>query len=106
MFLYNVTVNIDENIENEWIEWMRNVHIPDVMATGCFTSARMSQLLGEVAEASGPTYAIQYVYPDEATLERYQKEFAPKLQAAHTKRYENQFVAFRTLMKITEEWAI
>jgi hypothetical protein len=104
MFLYNVTVNIDQAIESEWLEWMRTVHIPDVIATGCFTTARMAKLLGEVAEASGPTYTIQYTYPDEVTLERYQKEFAPKLQAQHSKRYENQFVAFRTLMQVEAEW--
>ena len=33
MILYNVTIAIDNNIENEWKKWMSEVHIPDVIAT-------------------------------------------------------------------------
>ena len=32
--LYNVTVSIDKDVEKEWLEWMKKVHIPDVMRTG------------------------------------------------------------------------
>jgi hypothetical protein len=31
--------------------------------------------------------------------ERYRAEFAPALQAEHTARYRDQFVAFRTLLE-------
>jgi len=30
MILYNVTVSIDPEIAEEWLTWMREVHIPDV----------------------------------------------------------------------------
>ena len=34
MILYNVTVNIDTDVEEDWIEWMKETHIPEVMKTG------------------------------------------------------------------------
>ena len=34
MYIYNVTTNIDESVHDEWLHWMKEIHIPDVLATG------------------------------------------------------------------------
>jgi hypothetical protein len=34
-----------------------------------------------------------------ADLQKYQAHLAPKLQSEHNERYENKFVAFRTLLE-------
>ena len=31
MIIYNVTISIDKEVENHWLDWMKNTHIPDVM---------------------------------------------------------------------------
>ena len=36
MIVYNVTVNIDKNIVDDWLTWMKEIHIPEVMKTGFF----------------------------------------------------------------------
>ncbi|MCE3229382.1 MAG: hypothetical protein K0S32_3933, partial [Bacteroidetes bacterium] len=33
MFIYNVTVNISNDIHTDWLKWMKEIHIPDVMKT-------------------------------------------------------------------------
>ena len=102
MLLYNVTVSIDPQIEQEWLQWMRSQHIPDVMQTGCFLESRISRVHGE--EQGGLTYAITYLAPDEATFKVYEKNHAPALQADHTKKYEGRFAAFRTTLSVIEEF--
>ncbi|MEQ9302638.1 MAG: DUF4286 family protein, partial [Marinoscillum sp.] len=37
MILYNITVNVQEGVQEDWLNWMKAVHIPEVMQTGCFT---------------------------------------------------------------------
>ena len=37
--IYNVTVSVDEDAHHEWLEWMQEVHIPDVMKTGSFVES-------------------------------------------------------------------
>ena len=32
MIVYNVTVSVDENITSDWLAWMKDEHIPEVMA--------------------------------------------------------------------------
>lgn len=100
MLIYNVTISIDEKIADEWVRWMKTVHMPEVVNTGCFTESRLCRVFGE--EQGGKTFAAQYHAPSKADFEKYQKEFAPALQAKTLERYGNRFAAFRTLMEIIE----
>jgi len=99
MILYNVTVKVDTNVHEDWLKWMKEVHIPDVMETGFFIENRICRLL-EQDESDGITYAVQYICNDIKDYQRYAEEEAPRLQSDHSNRYRNQFVAFRTLLEI------
>ena len=59
MILYNVTVGIDPAIEQDWLEWMKTVHIPDVMGTGMFVSNKVYKVFAQ-QEGDNPSYSIQY----------------------------------------------
>ena len=102
MILYNVTVSIDPSIHEEWLEWMKAKHIPDVMNTGCFVEARISRVHGE--EENGMTFAMSYVAPSQSHIDQYQKIHAPVLQQEHSAKYEGRFAAFRTMLTILEEF--
>lgn len=102
MIMYNVTVSIDERVHEEWLDWMKSTHIPDVMATGCFVESRISRVHGE--EEGGKTFAISYVCKSQEDYDRYQKEHALALQKDHSARYDGRFAAFRTMLTILEEF--
>jgi len=95
--IYSVTVKIDQEVEEDWFQWMREVHIPDVMATGYFLENRWSRIIGE--EDTGTSYNIQYLCASMKDLHKYQVNSAPELQKEHTERYKGNFVAFRTLLE-------
>ncbi len=99
MILYNVTVKIDASIHDEWVQWMKEEHIPEVMSKGFFTEYRMLRLL-EQDESDGLTFAIQYLSNTMADYELYKEKFAPALQQQVLDKYEGKFVAFRTLMEV------
>ena len=101
MIIYNVTVNIEDSVHDEWKSWMLKVHIPDVMNTGFFSRYHFCRLLHE--EPQGTTYAIQYFCPSMENLENYLDNFAPKLQQEHTKKYKDRFVAFRSFLELEGE---
>lgn len=100
MILYNVTVKITHEKHHEWLAWMREVHIPDVMKTGLFVENRICRLLH--GEEDGVTYAFQYISPSMKHFRQYQDEHAPRLQKDHSTRFGKHYVAFRTLMEILE----
>ena len=98
MIVYNVTVSIDADAHEEWLQWMKTVHIPDVMSTGLFLDNRICRVLtDDPAEFS---YAIQYTCADMSTYEIYKALHAPAMQRKHTERYDGKFAAFRTLLEV------
>ncbi|NNE29020.1 MAG: DUF4286 family protein [Saprospiraceae bacterium] len=101
MILYNVTLNVDTDVHEDWLAWMKAIHIPDVMDTGCFKSYRICQLLRQAEE--GITYSIQYICEDTKTLHFYQVNHAPELQKEHQERYGDKVLAFRSLLEVIEE---
>lgn len=98
MIIYNVTVNVDADVHEAWLDWMRRTHIPDVMSTGLFLESRMCRVLAD--DEGGITYAIQYSCADMATYEQYRDEHAPRLQAETRNRFGGKFAAFRTLLEV------
>lgn len=101
MILYNVTVSIDHDVAEEWLQWMKSTHIPDVMATGLFIENKIARILAE--EEGGKAYSIQYLLRSMDEYERYQEEHAPRLQAEHSQRYAGKFAAFRTLLHVIHQ---
>ncbi|MBI3501555.1 MAG: DUF4286 family protein [Bacteroidetes bacterium] len=99
MFIYNVTVTIEKEIHEDWLRWMKEVHIPDVMNTKCFVENKICKLLADENEI---TYAIQYTFRKMEDINKYQKEFAIKLQKEHSEKFKDKFVAFRTILEIIE----
>lgn len=99
--LYNVTVSVDESVHEAWLDWMKSVHVPDVMATGMFLENRICRVLD--FEEGGITYAVQYVCRSAQDLEHYRNTFAPQLQADHHEKFGQHCAAFRTVLEILDE---
>lgn len=101
MYIYNVTVNVDESIHQDWLQWLQKEHIPEMIATGKFTKALVTRVMVE-EELGGITYAIQYRCPNKETLDKYYKENAETLRAKSA-QFKDKFVAFRTELQILSE---
>ncbi|KZS40962.1 hypothetical protein AWE51_24495 [Aquimarina aggregata] len=101
MYIYNVTINIEETIHDEWLAWMKGNHIPNMLATGKFSKALMSKVLVE-EEMGGITYSVQYTTKNKETLQKYYTEDADRLRA-ESNRFAGKFVAFRTELEIVSE---
>jgi phosphoribosylamine-glycine ligase len=82
--------------------WMQHKHIPEVLATGKFTSARMVRVLIE-EEMGGTTYSVQYITDSKATLEKYYQEDAPKLREEGIKLFGDKMLSFRTELELISE---
>jgi hypothetical protein len=103
MIIYNVTINIHESVHVQWLAWMQDKHIKDVLATGKFSSARMVKVLIE-EEMGGTTYSIQYSTEHKATLEQYYLEDAPRLRAEGLALFGDKMLAFRTELELISEY--
>jgi hypothetical protein len=98
MILYNVTVKVDHSIHDQWLIWMKQEHIPDVLGTGSFTEARFWKLL-DVDETEGATYAVQYTAASKEDYQRYLDVYAAEMRKKGAEKWGDRFIAFRTVME-------
>jgi hypothetical protein len=99
MYKYNVTVKVHTDIQKDWLIWLKEIHIPEVLETGCFTGAVVHRLL-EVDDSEGPTYAVQYTAESKAAYNQYIERFAPTLRQKSYDAWGDRFIAFRSVMQV------
>lgn len=97
MIIYNVTMAVDLAIHDEWIVWMANEHMPEVLATGKFVDVKMYRVLLEKEDSI--TYSVQYFVENLSQVQLYLAEHAHELQAKHQQKYADKVVSFRTVLE-------
>lgn len=98
MLLYNVTVGVDKDIEQEWLQYMKEKHIQAVLDTGLFVESKMYRVLHDQEDGT-ISYSIQYFARSIEDVQQYLEVFAPVLIEEHRKKFEHKHVAFRTLLQ-------
>jgi hypothetical protein len=98
MFIYNVTIQVTWSIHEDWLSWMTEVHMQEVLDTGCFGNCRLLRLV-EVDETDGPTYAAQYTAASKALYNSYISNHSEILRKKSYERWGDQFIAFRSVMQ-------
>ena len=100
MIIFNDTVIVEEGIHREWLNWMKEVHIPAIMATGYFNSYQILNVIDSPNE--GVTYCIQYYTDSLDKFNHFYTKHLHHLQAMHNGQFENQYVIFNTLMQTVD----
>jgi hypothetical protein len=103
MIIYNVTINIDDSVHDQWLSWMMEKHIPEVMETGKFFKAKIVKVL-IVEEMGGSTYSIQYFAETMEKLQAYYNEDAPRLREEGQRLFGDKMLAFRTELELLKEF--
>jgi len=104
MIIYNVTINIDESIHTEWLSWIKE-HIPQVLATGKFTEAKLTKVLVE-EDLKEITYSVQYRATSREALDAYYREDADRLRKDGLSKFADKMLAFRTELEIIDEYSV
>ncbi|MCS6991356.1 MAG: DUF4286 family protein [Chitinophagales bacterium] len=105
MCYYVVHVIIEKSRAEEWLHWMQQEHLPEVMATGAFSAYLIFRkyLLPNEASSDNCHYVIQYHCLSRQHLDRYLTEHAPSLRRKHEEKFRGAFQATRELWQAIEK---
>lgn len=78
MIVYEVTVDVEAKLAEAFEQYMRGKHIPEILATGCFTAIHFEK-------ASPTRFRTRYEAKGRADLDGYLSE--------HTARFREDFSA-------------
>lgn len=88
---------MDEAIENQWLDFMRNEQIPAIMKTGWFNSYKILTILDSPNE--GVTYCVQFFTDKQSNYDFFKAQHLYNFHVKHNAKFENRFVLFNTLMR-------
>lgn len=98
MIIQNITYSINKDLEKDFLDWMRSVHIQKVMATGFPKSFKIMRLLTEI-ENGGATFSVQYNFDDLNSFEVFEGKCFDDLNDEVDKRYRGKYVFFPSLLE-------
>jgi hypothetical protein len=99
MVIYSVSVRIKNEFEEEWLNWMKENHIPAVLSTKHFTNCEVFRVLIPEIEESVVMYKMKYYCETFENYLDYQKNDAARLQADHNDKFQGKFTASREVME-------
>lgn len=99
MILYNITFTVSIEIEDDFVGWMKDTHIPDIFATGLFTDHKFYRLMNSIQDGS-TNYSLQFFAESPAKLIEYENRFANELRYETQARYGEKAMAFRSLLEL------
>lgn len=97
MITYEVTASVEHTLIAEYEQYMREHHIPDVLATGWFLGATFGR-------AAPGRYRIRYEAPDAESLERYLAANAARLRSDLQRRFPSGVALTRENWEVLEQW--
>ena len=100
MILYNITYNIEKEVEARWLDWIRSEYIPKMKGTGCFRSVRFFQLLN--VQDEGSTYSLQFMTDSLDTMQQFLDKHAYRMAEEHNIHFKDKHVAFQTVLQELE----
>lgn len=98
--LYSVTVHLDGSCADEWLSWMRSVHVPAVLRAGGFLGCAITREIAQNPQDGRVTFVLDYRAPSLEALNRYRTRHAAALQKAHADRYAGRFEATRSVRAV------
>lgn len=101
MIIYNVTTKVHNSIADEWFQWVKEVHVKDILNTECFNKFTIVKLL-ETDDTEGPTYAVQYHAESKALYNRYIEKYSIEMRNKAFAKWGDKFLSFRSVMQIVD----
>lgn len=95
MVTYVVNIAVRHEIYDSYIQWLREEHIPEVLAVPGFLKADLCCRKGGAMEASSKEIKVIYTLQDEESVKTYLTTLAMPLREKGIEKFPGQFSANR-----------
>lgn len=97
MIAYEVTVEVNETLTERYMAFMRDRHIPAILATGCFAHA-------ELDRSKQTRFRQRYLAASLGDLERYLEQHAPTLRKEFDQHFPTGTALTREIWEEVGRW--
>lgn len=98
--IYEVNIEVDVAAHDDYRTWLGE-HVAEILALPGFTGAKVFEVLDPPASAGRVGLCVQYALKDQAALDDYLRDHAPRLRADGMARFGGRFQATRRVLRTT-----
>jgi len=99
MFIYSITSIVKKEFEAEWLAWMKEVHIPNVLHTGYFNNHKFYKVRIPTSTSNEVTYFVHYEFESIDQYISYAEKEAPALQAEVNAKFLGKVTSARMVIE-------
>lgn len=99
MIIYSVTVSIEQEIEADWLPWMLEEHLPEVMASGYFNRYDFHKIIEPIVDPDRTSYNVLYEIESLEKLNDYRRTAGSILQEKQSSRFGESALAIRSILE-------
>jgi hypothetical protein len=98
MIVYEITATVAPELVEDWERYMREHHIPALLATGCFRSAALTR-------STSGRYRIRYEARGQSDLDRYLAVHADLLRSEFAECFPTGIELAREVWTVQQAWS-
>lgn len=97
MVTYSVQIKIRYDLFDEYVAWLKNEHIKEMLAVPGFIEAELCTRKGGAMESSSKDVQITYKLQNEEALKHYMSEYAMPMREKGLEKFSGQYSAHREI---------
>jgi hypothetical protein len=99
MYLLSITINIENEHRDEWLNWVNQKLKSILNDKGLVHDFRVLKILKE-EPGMGSTFSFQYHLRDMATVNDFEEKYDREIATEMYRFYKEKFVEFRTKLEV------
>lgn len=99
MYIIAYSFKVNTEIQAKWLEWVKQVFIPQHLATQLFLDFKLTRVLDRSSE-DGQTYSIQFTAQSLGLLQKFSAQYSSTILKEHHQQFAGQYVSFQTVMEV------
>ncbi|MCD8261046.1 MAG: DUF4286 family protein [Bacteroides sp.] len=101
MLVYNTTFHVYYEVEKNFVIWIQESYIPEIIQGGLLKSPRFMRVLSRHND-EGESYSMQWEVESSGLLHRWHTETGVRMNGEIGRIFKNKVVGFPTLLEIVE----
>jgi len=101
MYLFSITINVEEEITENWMEWLRTELKVVLQNKSLVQDFRVLKILSEEL-GNGNSYSFQFHLPKEESIPEFIDFYDNNIGIQMLRKYKGKFVEFRMPLKVLD----
>jgi antibiotic biosynthesis monooxygenase (ABM) superfamily enzyme len=98
MIIFNTTYKVADDLESDWLQWVRDTHIPFMLSTG-FAQPQIMRI-AESHDTHGTSYAVQFLIDNTESLENWKRDYMDAFHHYGREKFGDKFLYMCTALEI------